>query len=60
MHLMQQAIEFLREPLLWDGEHMEITNLTEANQGVGRSYRDGWEVEAGFPILLGRIAPKNA
>ncbi len=41
LHLMQQAFEFLREPLLWDGENREITNLTEANQFVGRI---GWEV----------------
>lgn len=35
---------FGRKKLLWDGENMRITNLEEANQYVGRSYRDGWEV----------------
>jgi hypothetical protein len=33
-----------RRKLLWDGEKTEITNLTEANQFVGRTYREGWEV----------------
>ncbi len=33
-----------RKKLLWDGENMEITNLEEANQFVGRTYREGWEV----------------
>jgi len=33
-----------RKKLLWDGENMRITNLEEANQFVGRSYRKGWEV----------------
>lgn len=33
-----------RKKLLWDGENMRITNLEEANQFVGRSYREGWEV----------------
>ncbi|WP_281543166.1 Gfo/Idh/MocA family protein [Maribacter aestuarii] len=35
---------FARKKLLWDGENMRITNLEEANQFVGRTYRDGWEV----------------
>lgn len=35
---------FGRKKLLWDGENMKITNLEEANQFVGRSYREGWEV----------------
>ena len=35
---------FGRKKLLWDGENMRITNLEEANQFVGREYRDGWEV----------------
>lgn len=35
---------FARKKLLWDGENMRITNLEEANQFVGRSYRKGWEV----------------
>jgi hypothetical protein len=33
-----------RKKLLWDGENMKITNLEEANQFVGRTYRKGWEV----------------
>lgn len=33
---------FGRKKLLWDGESMRITNLEEANQFVGRTYREGW------------------
>lgn len=33
-----------RKKLLWDGENMRITNLEEANQFVGRTYRDGWKM----------------
>ena len=33
-----------RKKLLWDGKKMKITNLEEANQFVGRTYREGWEV----------------
>lgn len=33
-----------RKKLLWDGENMKITNLEEANQFVGRTYRKGWEI----------------
>ncbi|MBC7920613.1 MAG: Gfo/Idh/MocA family oxidoreductase [Ferruginibacter sp.] len=35
---------FARKKLIWDGENMRITNLEEANQFVGRTYRKGWEV----------------
>lgn len=35
---------FGRKKLLWDGENMRITNMEEANQFVGRSYREGFEV----------------
>ncbi len=35
---------FARKKLLWDGENTRITNLEEANQFVGRAYREGWEV----------------
>jgi hypothetical protein len=35
---------FARKKLLWDGENMRITNLEEANQFVGRQYRQGFEV----------------
>lgn len=35
---------YARKKLLWDGENMRITNLEEANQFVGRTYRDGWKV----------------
>ncbi len=33
---------FARKKLLWDGENTRITNLEEANQFVGRTYREGW------------------
>jgi predicted dehydrogenase len=33
-----------RKKLLWDGDNMKITNLEDANQFVGRTYRKGWEV----------------
>ncbi|NND31671.1 MAG: Gfo/Idh/MocA family oxidoreductase [Saprospiraceae bacterium] len=35
---------FGRKKLLWDGNNIRITNLEEANQFVGRTYREGWEV----------------
>ncbi|HEX5167990.1 MAG TPA: Gfo/Idh/MocA family oxidoreductase [Cyclobacteriaceae bacterium] len=35
---------FARKKLLWDGAGMKITNIEEANQFVGRTYRKGWEV----------------
>jgi len=35
---------YARKKLLWDGENMRITNMEEANQFVGRTYRKGWEV----------------
>jgi predicted dehydrogenase len=35
---------YARRKLLWDGENTRITNLEEANQFVGRTYREGWEV----------------
>jgi hypothetical protein len=35
---------FGRRKLLWDGENMRITNLEEANQFVGRTYREGFKV----------------
>lgn len=35
---------FARKKMLWDGENMRITNLEEANQFVGRTYREGFEV----------------
>lgn len=35
---------YARKKLLWDGENMRITNLEEANQYVGRIYREGWAV----------------
>ena len=33
-----------RKKLLWDGNNMRITNLEQANQFVGRTYRKGWEL----------------
>ena len=35
---------YARKKLLWDGENTRITNLDEANQFVGRTYREGWSV----------------
>ena len=35
---------YARRKLLWDGENMRITNVDEANQFVGRTYREGWEI----------------
>ena len=41
----KQQMEFFgRKKLLWDGENMRITNFEEANQFVGRTYREGFEV----------------
>lgn len=41
----QGRMEFYgRKKLLWDGENMRITNFEEANQFVGRTYREGWEM----------------
>ncbi len=31
-----------RKKLLWDAKNMKITNFDEANQFVGRDYRQGW------------------
>jgi hypothetical protein len=33
-----------RKKLLWDGQNMKITNIEEANQFVGREYREGWKL----------------
>jgi predicted dehydrogenase len=33
-----------RKKLIWDGDGMRITNFEEANQFVGRTYREGWQV----------------
>jgi predicted dehydrogenase len=35
---------FGRRKLIWDGANMKITNLEEANQFVGRTYREGFKV----------------
>lgn len=35
---------YARRKLLWDGENMRITNVEDANQFVGRTHREGWEV----------------
>ena len=35
---------YARKKLLWDGENTRITNLEEANQFVGRTYRKGFEM----------------
>lgn len=33
-----------RKKLIWDGANMKITNFDEANQFVGRQYREGWKL----------------
>lgn len=33
-----------RKKLLWDGNNMTITNFDDANQFVGRTYREGWKL----------------
>ena len=33
-----------RKKLLWDGKKMKITNFDDANQFVGRNYREGWKL----------------
>ncbi len=33
-----------RKRLLWDGPSMKVTNFDDANQFVGRQYRDGWKL----------------
>lgn len=33
-----------RKKLLWDGASMKITNFDDANQFVGREYREGWRI----------------
>lgn len=40
----QNASFIGRKKLLWDGAKMNITNLEEANQFVGRDYREGWSL----------------
>ena len=39
-----RKIYYGRKKLLWDGDNMRITNFEEANQFVGRTYREGWAV----------------
>lgn len=34
--------------LLWDNEHMKVTNFDLVNQFVKRQYRKGWEIEYSF------------
>ena len=34
----------MEEKTDWDGENMKITNFDDANQFVGRNYREGWEL----------------
>jgi predicted dehydrogenase len=33
-----------RKRLLWDGASMKVTNFDDANQFVGREYREGWKL----------------
>lgn len=33
-----------RKKLLWDGDNTRITNFDDANQFVGRNYREGWKL----------------
>ena len=37
------ATRFPKQPLLWDGDALRVTNLPEANKYVRKSYRQGWE-----------------
>jgi len=39
------ATRFPNKKLEWDGVNMKVTNVSEANQFVRKSYRKGWEVE---------------
>ena len=32
----------LNQKLMWDGPNMKVTNVPEANEFVGRQYRQGW------------------
>jgi predicted dehydrogenase len=36
------AVRFPNQPLLWDGEKMQVKNHPEANAHVRRTYREGW------------------
>ena len=36
------AVRFPNQPLLWDGENMQVTNHKDANAFVRRKYREGW------------------
>ena len=36
------AVRFPNQPLLWDGENMQVRNHKEANAFVRREYRRGW------------------
>jgi predicted dehydrogenase len=38
------AVRFPNEQLLWDGEAIQVTNNTEANNFVMRPYRQGWTI----------------
>ena len=33
-----------RRKMLWDGDNIKITNFDDANQFVGRDYREGWKL----------------
>lgn len=39
------ALRFPGQALTWDAPNMKVTNVTEANQYVRRSYREGWAVQ---------------
>jgi len=39
------ALRFPSQELKWDGANMNVTNVSEANRYVRRTYRSGWEVE---------------
>ena len=36
------AVRFPNQPLLWEGETMQVKNHQPANASVHRQYRDGW------------------
>jgi len=39
------AVRYKKQVLRWDSEQFRFTNATEANQYVGRQYREGWAVQ---------------
>ena len=44
MGVLAVRLQGLNKELEWDGENMEFTNLTEANQFLHFEYRTGWKL----------------